>query len=79
MGALSDIAGRSGMRHRLALELSVLVAVGTFLGLIGPFGSERVPFALRMVYWLACIVGGGAIGCAVRCSGFNARSSAPSR
>ena len=48
--------------RRVAAELALLVAIGLFMGAIGPYGTGAFPTGEGVAYWLACIVGGGAIG-----------------
>ncbi len=55
---------RAPRSRRMAAELALLVAMGLFAGAVGPFGTDRFRTVLRYAYWLACIVGGGAIGIA---------------
>jgi hypothetical protein len=51
--------------RRIGAEAALLLAMGVFLGLLGPFGTiERGP-AVSLAYWPAVIVGGGVIGIAV--------------
>lgn len=42
-------------------EMGVIALVGIVLGLIGPFGTEQAPLAIRFAYW----IGGGLIAWAV--------------
>ena len=42
----------------LLIELTVIVAIGVLLALLGPFGSFESPLADRLVYWLGLGVGG---------------------
>ncbi len=51
--------------RRLGVELLILVAFGLMVGLLGPWGSDRLPWAVRHSYWMATIVGGGLIGVAM--------------
>jgi hypothetical protein len=48
--------------RRAGAETALLLAVGVFLGMLGPFGTIERGFAIRMIYWPAVIVGGGVIG-----------------
>jgi hypothetical protein len=50
------------VRRRVATDAALLVAMGLFMGALGPFGGAALPAAARYPYWLACIVGGGLIG-----------------
>ena len=50
---------------RSAAELALFAAIGVVMAFLGPFGSALLPLGVRMTYWLACMVGGGAIGIAV--------------
>src|SRR5271165_1432212 len=43
-------------------ELALLLAVGAFMGTIGPFGTGGLPAGYVYTYWIAAIVGGGVIG-----------------
>jgi len=45
--------------------LSLLLAIGAFMGTIGPYGTNALPGGHVYTYWIAAIVGGGAIGIAV--------------
>lgn len=51
--------------RRIASDVALLVALGLFMGAVGPFGSDQMPGAMRYPYWTACIVGGGVIGIAI--------------
>lgn len=59
-GAIRDLAairlGRSGPAELIALAL-----FGVFLAMIAPFGTAAAPTALRHLYWLSAMVGGGVI------------------
>jgi len=55
----------SAVRPRLAGELLLLALAGVFMGALGPYGTAEFPSGRRYLYWLACIVGGGAIGIAI--------------
>ncbi|USQ95689.1 LytTR family DNA-binding domain-containing protein [Caulobacter sp. RL271] len=65
-------------RHRWAVDLAVLVAIGLLMGFLGPFDSERMPAAHRYGYWMSCMVGGGLIGIGID-SLLKARVTAPWR
>jgi len=43
----------------------LLVALGLFMGAIGPYDTDRLSAVQRHTYWLICIVGGGTIGIAI--------------
>lgn len=47
-----------GRLRRIAIELFVLTAVGTLLGLLGPFGSDRLPAPGRLFFWVGFILAG---------------------
>jgi DNA-binding LytR/AlgR family response regulator len=51
--------------RRAAAETALLLAVGVFLGLLGPYGTSERPALMRMAYWPIVIVGGGVIGIAI--------------
>ena len=51
--------------RRAAAEAALLLAMGAFMGVLGPFGSDSMPAPPRYLYWEACIVGGGVIGIAL--------------
>jgi len=48
--------------RRVVAELALLAAIGAFMGAIAPYGTDRLPPALRLLYWQICISGGGLIG-----------------
>ncbi|HEX8625275.1 MAG TPA: LytTR family DNA-binding domain-containing protein [Allosphingosinicella sp.] len=47
-----------GRLRRIAIELFVLAAVGTLLGLLGPFGSDRLAAPWRLFFWVGFIFAG---------------------
>ncbi len=47
--------------RQTAIELFLMVAIGIVLGLLGPFGSDALPAAARLAYWVTFIVLGYAI------------------
>ena len=51
--------------RRAVSEVALLVAAGVFMGLLGPFGTDRTPYQWRALYWAILIIGGGAIGIAI--------------
>lgn len=51
--------------RRMAAEIALLTVIGLFLGAIGPFATGQLSTPVRYVYWVFCIVGGGAIGIAI--------------
>ena len=65
MRALAARARASGLWRRVGAELALLLALSVFMGAVGPYGTSAMPFGRRYIYWLACIVGGGAIGIAI--------------
>lgn len=44
--------------RRIAIELFVLAAVGALLGLAAPFGSDGLPSAPRMFFWVGFVLAG---------------------
>jgi hypothetical protein len=50
-----------GRLRRIAIDLFVMAALGALLGLWGPFGSDAMPPAKRLFFWVAFIVAGYAI------------------
>ena len=59
------IANAPTWLKRSAAELALFAAIGVVMAFLGPFGSALLPLGERMTYWLACMVGGGAIGIAI--------------
>lgn len=51
--------------RRTAGEVALLAAIGAFLAVIAPYETGALSAGSRVVYWLVCIIGGGAIGIAV--------------
>lgn len=47
-----------GRLRRIAIELFVLAAVGTLLGLLGPFGSDRLAAPWRLFFWVGFVLAG---------------------
>jgi hypothetical protein len=47
--------------RRIAIDLFLMVAIGTILGLLGPFGSAAMPSAARLFFWVAFVLAGYAI------------------
>ena len=62
---ISDGATGQDGAIRPTLETIVLLAIGLFLGLIGPFGTASEPTIGRYLFWLLVIAAGGALGAAV--------------
>jgi len=56
---------RSPLWRRGLAELALLLAVGVFMGTIGPYGTGALPTGRLYVYWIAAIAGGGMIGVSV--------------
>jgi hypothetical protein len=54
-----------GDRKALARDAILMVAMGLFLAVLGPFGSITAPPLVRFLYWPGVIVGGGVIGVGV--------------
>ena len=48
--------------RRSGAELALLMAMGIFFGIVGPYGTARMVQADRYSYWLICLMGGGLIG-----------------
>jgi hypothetical protein len=51
--------------RRAAAETALLLAIGLFLGALGPFGAAAESALIRFIYWPIVIVGGGVIGIAI--------------
>lgn len=51
--------------RRIAADTGLLTIFGLFMGVIGPYDSDDAPAPARYLYWLICIIGGGAIGIAI--------------
>jgi hypothetical protein len=51
--------------RRVGAELALLVGFGLVMAEIGPYGTGEAPWPKPLIYWLACIVGGGVIGIAI--------------
>ena len=51
--------------RRIAAETGLLLAIGVFLGLLGPFGTIERGQLSCLIYWPTVIVGGGVIGIAI--------------
>ena len=47
--------------RRILIDLFLMVAIGTVLGLVGPFGSASMPSAARLLFWVGFVVAGYAI------------------
>jgi len=54
-----------GDRRALIRDALLLSAIGLFLAVLGPFGSNGASPWIRLVYWPGVILGGGVIGIAV--------------
>ena len=54
----------AAQRRRFAAEIGLLLAMGAFMGAVGPYGTDVLPAGLRLLYWEICITGGGLIGIA---------------
>jgi hypothetical protein len=44
--------------RRIAIDLFLMAAIGTILGLVGPFGSGAMPSAARIFFWVGFVVAG---------------------
>lgn len=42
---------RRPILRRIVIDLAVMVAIGVFLGVLGPFGSSAAPLPVRIVSW----------------------------
>lgn len=51
--------------RRLTADLALWTAVGVVMAFLGPYGTAEHLLGRRLIYWLACMVGGGMIGVAV--------------
>jgi hypothetical protein len=51
--------------RRVAVDLLLFAALGAFMAVLGPYGSNEEPTGTRALYWLLAIVGGGVVGIAV--------------
>ena len=51
MNSPSDPPRRDFVR-RIVIDLAVMMAIGVFLGVIGPFGSSAVPLPVRVASWV---------------------------
>jgi len=51
--------------RRFAAETALLIAVGLFLSVLGPFGTINQTLAIRTFYWPTVIVGGGIFGISI--------------
>lgn len=68
MGAKSEVTRRPDLRaglRRAATDLALLLAIGLFMGAVGPYDTDTLSTPRRYLYWVLCIVGGGLIGIAV--------------
>ena len=50
---------------RFAADVALWVAIGVVMAFLGPFGSSERSLPERLLYWFACMVGGGLIGIAI--------------
>ena len=51
--------------RRAGIELGLMLVMGLFMGTLGPYGTGFMSVGQRYLYWVACIMGGGAIGIAI--------------
>jgi len=51
--------------RRAVADVALWAAIGVVMAFLGPFGSAERSLGERLVYWLACMVGGGLIGIAI--------------
>lgn len=61
---MPDLAAPPWVRRLLA-DIALWTTIGVVMALLGPYGTAEQPLGLRLVYWFACMVGGGMIGVAV--------------
>lgn len=61
LGGMANLNIRVLVRRAIA-EIALLIGMGLFLSLLGPFGTIESPDLVRLTYWPAVIVGGGVIG-----------------
>lgn len=55
-------AERTAVLRRASAELALLIAVGAFMAVLAPYGSDSATLPERTAYWMALIIGGGMIG-----------------
>lgn len=55
----------SSWMRRFAADVALWAAVGVVMAFLGPFQTASRPLDERLLYWLACMVGGGLIGIAI--------------
>ncbi|GAA4044179.1 LytTR family transcriptional regulator [Erythrobacter jejuensis] len=46
-------APAQSLARKIIIDLSIMTAIGLFLGFIGPFGTINAPLPLRLVSWVA--------------------------
>lgn len=51
--------------RRAGADAALLLALGLFMGAVGPYGGSALPARERYAYWVANILGGGLIGVAI--------------
>ncbi|MFN2098927.1 LytTR family DNA-binding domain-containing protein [Altererythrobacter sp. MF3-039] len=39
--------------RRIAVDIAIMTLLGLLMAILGPFGSFELPFAIRLIYWLA--------------------------
>ncbi|PZQ63695.1 MAG: histidine kinase [Phenylobacterium zucineum] len=61
---MPDLAAPPWVRRLLA-DLALWTAIGVVMAFLGPYGTAERSLGERLVYWSACMVGGGMIGVAV--------------
>lgn len=68
MGTISEATTRPGLGAALrrgGADLALLLTIGLFLGMVGPYGTDELSAGRACLYWVLCIVGGGLIGIAI--------------
>lgn len=53
---------RTTRLSRNVADFGLWAAMGVIMAILGPFGSSARTLDERLIYWLACMVGGGVIG-----------------
>ena len=59
--AMRERLGGGRLGRRIAIEVTVIAAIGLAFAALGPFGSYAVPFGPRVLLWVGFILAGYAI------------------